>query len=73
MLAKLIVHAPTREAALDRLSGALGETQVHGVETNCAFLQRLLALPATRDASFHTRLIDEVLAEGGQGLSLIHI
>jgi len=69
MLAKLIAHAPTREAALDRLSGALGETQVHGVETNCAFLQRLLALPATRDASFHTRLIDEVLAEGSQGAS----
>ena len=69
MLAKLIAHAPTREAALDRLSLALGETQVHGVETNCAFLQRLLALPATRDASFHTRLIDEVLAEGSQGAS----
>jgi len=69
MLAKLIAHAPTREAALDRLSLALGETQVHGVETNCAFLQRLLALPATRDASFHTRLIDEVLAEGSQGVS----
>ncbi|MBI2768163.1 MAG: ATP-grasp domain-containing protein [Burkholderiales bacterium] len=69
MLAKLIAHAPTREAALDRLSLALGETQVHGVETNCAFLQRLLALPATRDASFHTRLIDAVLAEGSQGVS----
>jgi len=69
MLAKLIAHAPTREAALDRLSLALGETQVHGVETNCAFLRRLLALPATRNASFHTRLIDEVLAEGSLGAS----
>ena len=63
MLAKLIVHAPTRDAALDRLSLALGDTQVLGVETNCAFLQRLLALPDTRNATFHTRLIDEVLAE----------
>jgi 3-methylcrotonyl-CoA carboxylase alpha subunit len=36
---------------------------VLGVETNCAFLQRLLALPDTRNATFHTRLIDEVLAE----------
>ncbi|TAK71371.1 MAG: ATP-grasp domain-containing protein [Betaproteobacteria bacterium] len=67
MLAKLIVHAPTRAAALDRLSLALGETRVLGVETNCVFLQRLLALPETRSATFHTRLIDQVLAERAPG------
>ncbi len=64
MIAKLIVHASTREAALDRLSYALSETRVLGVETNCAFLQHLLGLPETRDATFHTRLIDEVLISG---------
>lgn len=64
MLAKLIVHAPTREEALDRLSYALSKTRVLGVETNCAFLQHLLALPETRDATFHTRLIDDVLVRG---------
>jgi len=63
MLAKLIVHAPTRNAALDKLDWALGETQVLGVETNIAFLRRLLRLPDTRAATFHTRLVDEVLAE----------
>ena len=63
MLAKLIVHAPTRQAALDKLDWALGETQVLGVETNIAFLRRLLSLPDTRAATFHTRLVDEVLAE----------
>ena len=67
MLAKLIVHAPTRDAALDRLSLALGETRVLGVETNGVFLQRLLALPETRSATFHTRLIDQVLAERTPG------
>ncbi len=67
MLAKLIVHAPTRDAALDRLSLALGETQVLGVETNCAFLRRLIELPDTRNATFHTRLIDQMLAERALG------
>ena len=65
MLAKLIVHAPDRDAALDRLALALGETRVLGVTTNCRFLQQLIALPQTRDASFHTRSVDEVLAQGG--------
>jgi 3-methylcrotonyl-CoA carboxylase alpha subunit len=62
MLAKLIVHAADRDAALDRLSLALAETQVLGVTTNCRFLQQLIALPQTRDGSFHTRSVDEVLA-----------
>ncbi len=62
MLAKLIVHADDRDAALDRLSLALAETQVLGVTTNGGFLQQLIALPQTRDASFHTRSVDEVLA-----------
>jgi 3-methylcrotonyl-CoA carboxylase alpha subunit len=61
MLAKLIVHAPDRNAALDRLALALGQTRVLGVTTNCRFLQQLIALPQTRDASFHTRSVDEVL------------
>jgi 3-methylcrotonyl-CoA carboxylase alpha subunit len=62
LLAKLVVHADDRTSALDRLGAALGRTQVLGVTTNQAFLQGLLALPATRDASFHTRSVDEVLA-----------
>ncbi len=59
MLAKLIAHAETRDAALDKLGRALDETSIFGVTTNQAFLKRLIGLPATRDATFHTRLIDE--------------
>jgi len=65
MLAKLIVHAPDRDAALDRLGLALGATRVLGVTTNCRLLQQLIALPQTRDASFHTRSVDEVLTTQG--------
>ena len=63
MLAKLIAHGKTREAALVRLDAALGETSIFGVTTNQEFLRRLIALPETRTADFHTRLIDDRLGE----------
>jgi 3-methylcrotonyl-CoA carboxylase alpha subunit len=59
MLAKLIAHAETRDEALDKLGRALDETSIFGITTNQTFLKRLIGLPATRDATFHTRLIDE--------------
>jgi 3-methylcrotonyl-CoA carboxylase alpha subunit len=59
MLAKLIVHAPGRDEALDRIGRALDETSIFGITTNHAFLKRLTALPETRNGTFHTRLIDE--------------
>jgi 3-methylcrotonyl-CoA carboxylase alpha subunit len=62
MLAKLIVHAPSRDAALDRLALALADTRVLGVTTNCALLRQLIDLPATRDASFNAGSVDEALA-----------
>jgi 3-methylcrotonyl-CoA carboxylase alpha subunit len=63
MLAKLIAYADTRDEALDKLSRALDETSIFGIVTNQDFLKRLIALPATRKATFHTRLIDEQLSE----------
>jgi 3-methylcrotonyl-CoA carboxylase alpha subunit len=59
MLAKLITHADTRDEALDRLKQALDDTSIFGITTNQGFLQRLIDLPATRNATFHTRLIDD--------------
>ncbi|MHA6263983.1 acetyl/propionyl/methylcrotonyl-CoA carboxylase subunit alpha [Arenibacterium sp. CAU 1754] len=41
MIAKVIVHGPTRDVALSRLSRALRETQVGGTVTNLAFLGAL--------------------------------
>ncbi|MBC5762937.1 acetyl/propionyl/methylcrotonyl-CoA carboxylase subunit alpha [Ramlibacter albus] len=67
MLAKLITHAPTRDEALDRLDLALGETTVFGVTSNIGFLRRLVDLPETRKASFHTRLIDEQIGSWALG------
>ncbi len=43
MIAKVIVHGPTRAVALSRLSQALAETEVGGTVTNLAFLGALAA------------------------------
>ena len=42
MIAKLIAHRPTREAAAAALAGACGEVEVWPVKTNAAFLERCL-------------------------------
>ena len=43
MIAKVIVHAATREEALNRLSVALSECRIAGAVTNLEFLSRLAA------------------------------
>jgi acetyl/propionyl-CoA carboxylase alpha subunit len=48
LLAKLIVHADTRGAALARLERALKEFHVLGVQTNIAYLQDIICHPMFR-------------------------
>ncbi len=43
MIAKVIVHGPTRDVALAKLSAALRDTQVAGTVTNLSFLGALAA------------------------------
>jgi propionyl-CoA carboxylase alpha chain/3-methylcrotonyl-CoA carboxylase alpha subunit len=45
MIAKLIAHEPTREAAAERLAFACGQVEVWPVKTNAGFLTRLLSQP----------------------------
>ena len=45
MIAKLIVHAPTRQLAAAKLAQACGEVQVWPVRTNAAFLARAARHP----------------------------
>ena len=65
LLAKLIAYHPSGrfEHAASRLQRALAEFHVDGVAVNIPFLQRLLQHPAFRSAAFHTRFIDDHLAE----------
>jgi excisionase family DNA binding protein len=54
LLAKLIAHAPSRAAALERLRSALDDTLVLGVRTNLRFLRWLLEQPVMRDGEVRT-------------------
>jgi geranyl-CoA carboxylase alpha subunit len=48
MVAKIVAHAPTRAACIDRLVAALDRTAFLGVASNRAFLARLLRHPEFR-------------------------
>lgn len=60
MLAKVIAYGGDRAEALDRLEAALAETVVLGVDTNIAFVRRLLAEPDVRAGALDTNLIDRM-------------
>jgi acetyl/propionyl-CoA carboxylase alpha subunit len=59
MIAKLIAHAPSRNAALDTLVAALAETQVEGVQTNLPFLRWLVSHPVVRAGEATTAFLTE--------------
>ena len=65
MIAKLIAHGPTREAAIDRLTGALDRTAVAGVRSNVAFLGELCRAPDFRVGKVDTGFIDRNLVALG--------
>lgn len=59
MIAKLIVWADSREQAIARMQQALAQTQVVGVNTNVAFLGRLMQNTAFASADLDTGLIEK--------------
>ncbi len=61
MLAKLIVHAGTRAAAVAALQSALGEVRIVGVGNNLGLLRRLAASPELRDGRIDTGFIEREL------------
>jgi 3-methylcrotonyl-CoA carboxylase alpha subunit len=62
MIAKVIVHGPTREIALRKLRQALAETQVAGTVTNLAFLGALARHDGFSRGEVDTGLIGRDLA-----------
>ncbi len=57
MLAKIIAHGSTREDALQKLQDALGSTQLYGIETNLAYLRRVVASEVFREGRQTTRFL----------------
>jgi propionyl-CoA carboxylase alpha chain len=71
MLAKVIAWAPTRAAALRRLSAGLAGARIHGVGTNRDLLVRLLRSPEMLAGRTDTGLLERAdLAELGRPLVL---
>lgn len=58
MIAKLIVHAPSREQALARLDQALAQVRIVGLPNNVAFLRHVLATQSFSQADLDTALIE---------------
>ncbi|MBR9990171.1 MAG: acetyl-CoA carboxylase biotin carboxylase subunit, partial [Gemmatimonadetes bacterium] len=59
LLGKLIVHAPDREGALDRMHRALAELRVVGVETSASFHRRVMREPSFRSGDVTIRYLEE--------------
>ncbi len=59
LLAKLIVHAPNRQAAIARMRRALGELVIEGVETCAPFHRRVMEEPDFVGGNFSIRYLDE--------------
>jgi len=59
MLAKLLVHADTRDAALEKLQTTLGDVELYGSETNLSYLQALSADAALASGTLTTRYLND--------------
>ena len=63
LVAKLIVHAPTRLGAIRRMRRALEELTMAGLTTNAALLHQILYHPAFVRGGYTTSFLDEHLDE----------
>ena len=60
MLAKLIVHAETRELAVAGMQAALDESRVDGIESNLRWLREVVRSPAFVSGEVSTRALDAI-------------
>jgi acetyl-CoA carboxylase biotin carboxylase subunit len=61
MFAKVIVHAPTRSAAIDRMDDALEALVATGVPTTAALHRRILRHPEFASGQYDTRFLEREL------------
>ena len=62
LLAKVIVHAPTRKQAIARMQRALDEFICEGIKTNIDLHRRILAHPDYQTGDVSTRFLEKLLA-----------
>ena len=61
MIAKVIVHAPDREAALQKMRSALDEMVIMGIETNIDFQYQILKHPTFCEGKADTGFIEQLM------------
>jgi acetyl-CoA carboxylase biotin carboxylase subunit len=64
LIAKVIVHAATRDEAIRRMERALDEFILGGIRTNIPLHKRLLRDPEVRAGNMSTRTIERIIAAG---------
>lgn len=60
MIAKLIVHADTREEAIARMHSVLGEVIIEGIDTNIDYLYEILEQEAFQRGEFDINFIERM-------------
>ena len=60
MLAKLIVHAPSRKAAIRRLHAALSDFVILGIKTNVEFLRSVISHNSFSSGEIDTDFLDSI-------------
>ncbi|HXV11104.1 MAG TPA: biotin carboxylase N-terminal domain-containing protein [Burkholderiales bacterium] len=63
MIAKVIVHAGTREQAIDRLIAGLGAFDIQGLKNNIPAVLAVLRSEVFRSGEVHTGILPQVLAK----------
>ncbi|HUL42967.1 MAG TPA: acetyl-CoA carboxylase biotin carboxylase subunit [Bacteroidota bacterium] len=59
LMAKLVVHAPTRDEAISKMANALEEFTVEGIPTTIPFHRRVMQNEAFRQGNFDTSFIEK--------------
>jgi propionyl-CoA carboxylase alpha chain len=72
MIAKLITHGDSREAAIERMREALNEFYVRGVAQNISFLAALIEHPRFRAGELSTNFITEEYPDGFHYENVVH-
>ncbi|MBM3391317.1 MAG: acetyl-CoA carboxylase biotin carboxylase subunit [Betaproteobacteria bacterium] len=72
MIAKLIVHAASRDQAIAKMRDALNAFVIRGVSSNIAFQSALMQHPRFQSGKFNTGFIAEEFPKGFSAESLVH-
>jgi propionyl-CoA carboxylase alpha chain len=72
MIAKLVCHGATRDAAIERMRDALNAFVIRGVASNIAFQAALMQHPRFVSGDFNTSFIAEEYPKGFHASALVH-